>query len=239
MKKIYFTNCNKYRKFKNPKILNTFYKTLLLPIICDKCGSKDETIFEENQLRYKKLLVLLITWKSTKLIYSYLKLDEKNISQEFRLKNIDERENYFIEEIKQNELISKKHQKVSTTLSYSKHFLVLFSAFTGPFSISSFAFLAGIPIEIPSSAVGLKICAITAAIKMYKSIIKKKEKKHDKMVLLAKPKLNSTDVLTSKASIDSYISHDEFVLINNVLTEYDDMKKEIKNLKTSAVYQRF
>ena len=166
-------------------------------------------------------------------------MDEKNISQEFRLKNIDERENYFIEEIKQNELISKKHQKVSTTLNYSKHFAALSSAFAGYFSVSTFGFLAGIPIGIPSPAVGLKICAITAAIKKYKSIITKKKKKHEKIVLLAKTKLNRTEVLTSKASIDSNISHDEFVLINNVLTVYDDMKEEIKNLKTSTVCQRF
>ena len=52
---------------------------------------------------------------------------------------------------------------------------------------------------------------------MYKSLIKKKKKKHDKMVLLAKYKLNSTEVLISKALIDSNISHDKFVLINNML----------------------
>ena len=43
---------------------------------------------------------------------------EENISQEFRLKNIDERGNYLIEEIKQNELMSRKHKKVCTTLNY-------------------------------------------------------------------------------------------------------------------------
>ena len=52
--------------------------------------------------------------------------------------------------------------------------------------------------------------------------------KHDKIVLLAKSKLNSIEVLTSKALIDSNISHGEFVLINNVLQEYDGMKEEIK-----------
>ena len=40
-----------------------------------------------------------------------------------------------------------------------------------------------------SSAVGLKICGITAGIKNYQSIIKKKKKKHDKIVLLAKTKI--------------------------------------------------
>ena len=70
-----------------------------------------------------------------------------------------------------------------------------------------------------------------AGIKRCKSIIKKKKKEHDKIVLLAKYKLNSIEVLISKASIDSVISHYEFVLINNVLKEYNEMKEEIKNLK--------
>ena len=72
---------------------------------------------------------------------------------------------------------------------------------------------------------------LTAAIKKYQSIIKKK-KKDDKIVLSAKTKLNSIEVLISKALIDLNISHDQFILVNNVLKEYDDMKKEIKNLKT-------
>ena len=56
--------------------------------------------------------------------------------------------------------------------------------------------------------------------------------KHDKIVLLAKSKLNSIEVLISKALIDSNISHGEFVVINNVLQKDDGMKKEIKYLKT-------
>ena len=88
-----------------------------------------------------------------------------------------------------------------------------------------------IPIGVMSSAIGLKICAITAGIKKYKSIIKKK-KKHDVIVLLVKAKLNSIEVLISKALIDSNISHDEFVLIDNVGKQYDNIKEEIKNLKT-------
>ena len=66
-------------------------------------------------------------------------------------------------------------------------------------------------------------------IKKYKSIIKKKKKKHDKIVLLAKSKVSSIEVLISKALTDSNISHEEFVLINNVLKEFYDMKEEIKN----------
>ena len=53
--------------------------------------------------------------------------------------------------------------------------------------------------------------------------------KHDALVLLAKSKLNITEVLISKALIDSNISHDEFLLIYNVLKEFYDIKEEIKN----------
>ena len=78
----------------------------------------------------------------------------------------------------------------------------------------------------------MKISAINAGIKKYKSIIKKKKKKHDEIVLLAKFKLSSIEVLISKALINSYISHGEFVLENNALKEYDHTKGQIKNLKT-------
>ena len=67
-------------------------------------------------------------------------------------------------------------------------------------------------------------------------MIKKKKKKHDKIVLLGNVKLNAIEVLISKSSLDSYISHGEFVSINNVLREYYEMKEEIKNTETSVEY---
>ena len=57
--------------------------------------------------------------------------------------------------------------------------------------------------------------------------------------MLAKSNLNSIEVSISKVLIDSAISHDEFLLANNVLKEYDNMKEDIKNLKTEIVHQRF
>ena len=134
---------------------------------------------------------------------------EERISQEFRLKNIEETTSDLIEEINRNELTSKKgfhNSKLYWTLS----------TITGCISISLFASLVGIPIGIRSVAIGLKICAITAGIKKHKSIIKKKKKKHYKLALLAKSKSNSTEILISKTLIESVISLDELVLINNV-----------------------
>ena len=131
-----------------------------------------------------------------------------------------------------NELISKKHKNICTTLNYIKHFPILASTITGCISISTFTSLIGIPIGITSSAIGLKIWTITTGIEKYQSIIKKKKKKHDKIVSLAKSKLSKIELLISKSLINSNISHNEFVLINNVLKEYEEMKVEIKNLKT-------
>ena len=65
-------------------------------------------------------------------------------------------------------------------------------------SISYFASLAGIPIGIMSSAIGSKICVITAEIIKHKSIIEKKKKKYDKILSLAKSKLNRVEVVFSK-----------------------------------------
>ena len=82
--------------------------------------------------------------------------------------------------------------------------------------------------------IGIKICAVTVGIKKYKPIIKKKKKKHDKIVLLGKDKLNTIEVLISKAVMESYMSHDQFFSVNDMLREYNKMKKEIKNSETSV-----
>ena len=77
----------------------------------------------------------------------------------------------------------KKYNMVCTTLEYNKHFLVLGSIITGCVSVSVFSSSVGIPVGITSFEVGLKICVIIAVIKKYKSIIQKKRKNHEKIVL--------------------------------------------------------
>ena len=82
-------------------------------------------------------------------------MSEEIISQEFRLKNIDEWWNYFIKEINQNELMSKKHKKVCRDLSSIEHSLIVISIITACAIISAFASLVGIPVGITISAIGL------------------------------------------------------------------------------------
>ena len=93
-----------------------------------------------------------------------------------------------------------------------------YSTITG--CVSVFASSLCFPVGVTSSAVGIKICAIFAEIKNYKSIVNKKKKKYDKTVLLGKDKLNTIKV----------------ILVNNALREYNEMKEEIKNLETSMKY---
>ena len=70
------------------------------------------------------------------------------MSLEFRLKNVDETRNYFLEKVEQNELTSRKHRKVCTTLNYIEHFLILASAITGCIYVSAFAALFGISVGV-------------------------------------------------------------------------------------------
>ena len=81
------------------------------------------------------------------------------------IQNIDETRNYFLEEIEQNVLMSRKHKKVCATPNYIEHFLISASTITGCISISAFASFLGIPVGITSSAIGLKNCAILQELK--------------------------------------------------------------------------
>ena len=123
----------------------------------------------------------------------------------------------------------KKQKNVCRVLNYIEHLCIKVSKITGCVSISAFPSLVSIPTGIMSSVIGLKICVITTGSKKYKSMIKKNKKKHGKIVLPSKSPLNIIEVSTSNSLSDSNISHDEFVLINNVGKEFYDMKEKIKN----------
>ena len=90
------------------------------------------------------------------------------MQKEFRLKILNETENYLLQEIKDNELVIKKHKNDWIVLNYVEHLHILVSTITGCISISAFVSLVFISVEITSSALGMKTCAITAGIKKYK-----------------------------------------------------------------------
>ena len=162
-------------------------------------------------------------------------LDYANLFSPNYYKNNDEIiYNYFKDKYVKS--MSGKYKNTCKYLNYVEHLLILLLKVIGCVSISTFDSLVCVPVSITSSEVGIKLCAITARIKKYKPIIKKKKKNHDKIVFLGKNKLNTIEVLISKALIDAYISRGEFISVNNVLTKYNKIKKEIKNPEISVEY---
>ena len=75
--------------------------------------------------------------------------------------------------------MSENYKKACEQLKYVEHLLILVSIVTGCVSISAFASLVCVSVGIASSAVGIKICAITVGVEKYKSIIKKKKRKQN------------------------------------------------------------
>ena len=146
--------------------------------------------------------------KNGSIIYKYLNDKYDKRKRKPWLYTKINRSSYLLDELKRNDLMNKKHKKVCGTLNYFEHFLVFVSAVSGCVSISAFASLFGVSLVITSSSVWIKVCAITAEIKKYMSIIKKKWGKHDKIVLLAKTKLNTIEILISGTLLGSYIIHD-------------------------------
>ena len=102
------------------------------------------------------------------------------------------------------------------------------------FPFTSLVIIPVVSLGTKGSVAAIKIFAIAVKIKNYQSLIKKKE--HDKIVLLAKTKLNNAEVLISKVLIDSNIGRDEFV--DYVLKEYNEMKEEIiksNNVRVNSI----
>ena len=204
--KIQCNVCNKYRKSKKTKILYIFKRTLSLSIVYSKCGHVREKIFKEEELiEISNILGLITNIEEYQKIYNHVwRKHEARVI----LKKIDETRNYLTEETNQNELMSKTHENVYRVLYYIEHLLILISTVSGSVPISAFASLIVIPVGIASSTIVWKICVIIAGIKNYRSIIKKRKKKHDKILFLAKSKLKSIEVLISKVLIDLNISHE-------------------------------
>ena len=100
----------------------------------------------------------------------------------------------------------------------------------GTLSIASYAFVVGTPAGIAGSSLTLIFTIGTGISKSLLKVTKKRKKKHNKIIVLAKNKLNTIDTLLSSALNDSKISHKEF---SNIITEaniYKNIKENIKEL---------
>ena len=120
----------------------------------------------------------------------------------FRLDEISKIENYLINEINETKSCCKKLNKYVTIFNYIDKILFVLCATSGGVSIISFSTVIGAPAAIASASFTLIFSLATGIVKKLLDITRKKKKKHDKILMLAKSKFNSIDTLISQALID-------------------------------------
>ena len=144
-------------------------------------------------------------------------IDRTDLSEQtkFRLDEISKIENYFIEEINQRKSCSKKLSKYVAAFDYIDKILIVLSATTGGVSICSFTSIVGAPVGIARASFILIFSLATGITKILLNITRQKKKKHGKILMLDKSKLNSIEILISQALIGMDISHEQFITILN------------------------
>ena len=109
----------------------------------------------------------------------------------FWLDGIRKIENYFHDEINQRKSCSKKLRKYVAVFDYIDQALIVLSAASGGVSITSCTSTAGAPVGIASASLTLFLSLTTGITKKLLNITRKKRKKHDKLLMLAKGKLSN------------------------------------------------
>ena len=164
-------------------------------------------------------------------IYPNLSATPSN-EQQFRLNKINEIKDYFVAEIKERELMSKRLSKYIASFDYFDKSLIVLSVTTGSISIASFATVIGAPVGMMSASCSLAFSITTGFVKKFLKTIRNKKKKHNKIVMLARSKLNSIESKISKALMDNEISHEDFETIINEEKKYRELKESIRMMNS-------
>ena len=110
--------------------------------------------------------------------------------------------------------------------------LIVLSVTTGSISIASFATVIGAPVGMVSASFSLAFSISTGIIKKLLKTTRNKKKKHNKIVMLARSKLNSIESKISKALMDNEISHEDFETIINEEKKYRELKESIRMMNS-------
>ena len=154
-----------------------------------------------------------------------------------RLNEIDlfnKTKDYFTNEINERKDIIKKLNKYIVSFDYLDKIFIALSVSIGTLSIASYATVVGLPVGIAGSSLTLIFTISTGINKSLLKVTKKRKKKHNKIIALAKSNLNMIDTLLSSALNHSKISHEEFT---NIITEknmYENIKENIKDMTESS-----
>ena len=171
--------------------------------------------------------------KMIELLKEYLNMNniiELTDVNKYRLDAINRIRYYFNNEIKERKDIIKKLNKYLGSFDYLHKIFIAISASFGTLSIASQATVIGIPAGITGASLTLIFTIGTGISKSLLKVTKKRKKKHNKKIALAKNKLNTTDALLSSTLNDSKVNHKDFT---NTITEkniYENIKEKIKNM---------
>ena len=101
---------------------------------------------------------------------------------QFRLNKINEIKDYFVAEIKERELMSKRLSKYIASFDYFDKSLIVLSVTTGSISIASFATVIGAPVRMTSTSSSLAFSITTGIVKKLLKTTRNKNKKHNKLL---------------------------------------------------------
>ena len=142
-------------------------------------------------------------------------LELTNVNK-YRIDEINKIKEYFDNEIKERKDIIKKLNKYLVSFDYLDKIFITLSASFSTLSIASYATVLGLPVGIAGSSSTLIFRISTGINKSLLKVTKKRKKKHNKIIAIAKSKLNTIETLLSSALNDFKISHEEFT---NIITE--------------------
>ena len=152
--------------------------------------------------------------------------------QQFRLNKINDVKDYFIAKIEKRELLSKRISKYILSFDYFNKSLILLSVTSGSISIASFASVIGAPVGIASAIFSTEFSMSTGITKKLVKTTRNKKKKHSKIVMLARSKLNSIESQISEALMNNEIGHEDFMTIIIEEKIHRELKESIKMMKS-------
>ena len=126
--------------------------------------------------------------------------------------------------------MSKSLSKYIASFDYLDKSLIVLSVATGGISIASFVAVIGAPVM--SASYSLSFSITTGFVKFFLKTIRNNNKKHNKIVMLTRSKLNSIESKTSEALTNTEISHEDFMTILNEERKYRELKESIRMMKS-------
>ena len=127
--------------------------------------------------------------------------------------------------------MSKKLSKYISFFVYFYKSLIVLSVTISSLSVASFATVIGIPIGITSASLSLPFSLCAGFVEKLLKATRNKKKKHNKIVMLARSKLNSIESKVSEALINNQINHEDFITIINKERNYRELKESITMMK--------